>query len=367
MFHTIGIIYFSFVVGFGAHKVALAFSIGAAVSLAVSVPAGHLADRFSPKYIGIASFLGQGVALGAQIFTKNWYVFTGLLCLEYFIERFGQNARMSYIARIGEGPQRVQARAYMRAVTNLGIGSGTLFAGVALAINTPTAYKTMIVLDALSFILAAIAYTRVPNIAPTLEKHEKFDWSVLKDHRYLIAMLINGGFNLHFLIQNVAIPVWVVKETNVPRWWISVIMLMNTIAIVLFQVSTSKMAKDLKSAIRIYKNSSLFVAAACLIYASAHGVNQWLAATLMLIGMALHIVGELWGSNGAWMIAMDLADERRQGVYQGVWSLGFGLTDMVGPTILVALVIGIGQLGWVYLCAWFVLMGLAMQWHLRKI
>jgi hypothetical protein len=37
-FHTVGIIYFSFVVGLGAQKVALAFTIGAAVSLAISVP-----------------------------------------------------------------------------------------------------------------------------------------------------------------------------------------------------------------------------------------------------------------------------------------------------------------------------------------
>ena len=135
MFHTVGIIYFSFTVGLGAHAVAFAFTIGAAVSLAVSVPAGHLADRYSPKLIGIISFMLQGLILGAQIFTKTWNVFVVLLCLEYFVERFGQNARMSYIAQIGEGQKRVEARAYMRAVTNLGIGAGTLIAGIALAIN----------------------------------------------------------------------------------------------------------------------------------------------------------------------------------------------------------------------------------------
>ena len=82
MFHTVGIIYFSFSVGLGAHAVAFAFTIGAAVSLAVSVPAGHLADRYSPKLIGIISFMLQGLILGAQIFTKTWNVFVVLLCLE---------------------------------------------------------------------------------------------------------------------------------------------------------------------------------------------------------------------------------------------------------------------------------------------
>ena len=366
MFHTVGIIYFSFVVGLGAQKVALAFTIGAAVSLAVSVPAGHLADRWSPKYVGIISFLLQGIALGAQIFTKTWSVFVLLLMFEYFVERFGQNARMSYVARIGEGQERVEARAYMRAVTNLGIGSGTLIAGIALAINTPTAYKTLIALDALTFILAALAYTRVPNFESRLEKNEKFDWSVLKDHRYLIATAINGGFNLHFLVQNVAIPVWVVKETNAPRWILSVIMLMNTAAIVLFQVRTSKKSTDIRVAIKLFQQASFFVAIASLIYATSHGVNALLSSLIMILGMAVHVAGELYGSNAAWMIAMDLADERRQGVYQGIWSMGFGLTDMIGPTILVALVIGIGQLGWVILAIWFLLMGTLMRLHLKN-
>ena len=367
MFHTVGIIYFSYTVGLGAHAVAFAFTIGAAVSLAVSVPAGHLADKWSPKYVGMISFVLQGVVLGLQVFTKTWTVFVILLCLEYFVERFGQNARMSYIAQVGEGQKRVEARAYMRAVTNLGIGSGTLIAGISLAINTPAAYKTMIVADALSFLLAAIAYSRVPNITPTLQEHEKFDWSVLKDHRYIIATALNGGLNLHFLIQNVAIPVWVVQETNAPRWMISGIMLLNTIAIVLFQVHTSKKADNIKAAAKSFQQASFYIAMASLIYALAHGVNALFASLFMLLGMAVHIAGELYGSNAAWMIAMDLADQRRQGVYQGIWSMGFGLTDMIGPSILVALVIGIGQLGWIILAIWFLLVGQLMRWHLRNV
>lgn len=367
MFHTVGIIYFSYTVGLGAHAVAFAFTIGAAVSLAVSVPAGHLADKWSPKYVGMISFVLQGVVLGLQVFTKTWTVFVILLCLEYFVERFGQNARMSYIAQVGEGQKRVEARAYMRAVTNLGIGSGTLIAGISLAINTPAAYKTMIVADAISFLLAAIAYSRVPNITPTLQEHEKFDWYVLKDHRYIIATALNGGLNLHFLIQNVAIPVWVVQETNAPRWMISGIMLLNTIAIVLFQVHTSKKADNIKAAAKSFQQASFFIAMASLVYALAHGVNALFASLFMLLGMAVHIAGELYGSNAAWMIAMDLADQRRQGVYQGIWSMGFGLTDMIGPSILVALVIGIGQLGWVILAIWFLLVGQLMRWHLRNV
>ena len=366
MFHTVGIIYFSFVVGFGAHKVALAFTIGAALSLAVSVPAGHLADLISPKIISIISFTLQGLILGAQIFTKTWSIFVLLVTLECLVERFGQNARMAYISQVGEGQKRVEARAYMRAVTNLGIGMGTLVAGIALAINTAFAYKTLIAIDALTFLLAAIAYNKVPALTPKLNQSERFDWSVLKDRRYLIATLLNGCFTIHFLVQNVAIPVWVVQETNAPRWMISFIMLLNTIAIVLFQVSSSRKATDLNQAVRLFQKASFYIAVASLIYALSHGVNAIVASLLMLIGMVVHVAGELAGSNAVWMIAMELADQRRQGAYQGIWAMGIDLTDMIGPSLLVALVIGIGQFGWVILALWFVIVGIAMRIHLRS-
>ena len=88
---------------------------------------------------------------------------------------------MAMIARIGEGEERVRIRAYTRAVTNLGIAFGTVVAGFALAINTEFAYKTMIALDAVTFFAAAITYLRVPNVKPSLQSNEKFDWSILKD------------------------------------------------------------------------------------------------------------------------------------------------------------------------------------------
>ena len=46
LFMTTGIIYFSLIVGLGAQKVALAFSLSGALSLLLSIPSGHFADRY---------------------------------------------------------------------------------------------------------------------------------------------------------------------------------------------------------------------------------------------------------------------------------------------------------------------------------
>jgi MFS family permease len=367
LFMTTGIIYFSLVVGLGAQKVALAFSLSGALSLLLSVPSGHFADRYPPRLIASTALVGMGFCAFALIFIQNWWLLLIALSLDSIFEVFGQNARMAMIARIGEGEERVRIRAYTRAVTNLGIAFGTVIAGFALAINTPFAYKSMIALNSVTFFLAAVAYLRVPNIKPSLTNREKFDWTILKDYRYISAMLLSGVMSMHFILQNVAIPVWVVKETNAPRWWVSVIMFVNTIAVVLFQVRMSKGAANAEIGAKQFKKAGFYIAAACLFYGAAKGLNPYAASAVLIIAMLIHVVGELLASTGSWSIAFEMANQDRQGAYQGLWRMGFGGMNVIGPSLVIFFAIGLGQIGWVIMAFIFIITGLLMNQVIAKV
>lgn len=367
LFMTTGIIYFSLVVGLGAQKVALAFSLSGALSLLLSVPSGHFADRYPPRLIASTALVGMGFCAFALIFIQNWWLLLIALSLDSIFEVFGQNARMAMIARIGEGEERVRIRAYTRAVTNLGIAFGTVIAGFALAINTPFAYKSMIALNSVTFFLAAVAYLRVPNVKPSLTNREKFDWTILKDYRYISAMLLSGVMSMHFILQNVAIPVWVVKETNAPRWWVSVIMFVNTIAVVLFQVRMSKGAANAEIGAKQFKKAGFYIAAACLFYGAAKGLNPYAASAVLIIAMLIHVVGELLASTGSWSIAFEMANQDRQGAYQGLWRMGFGGMNVIGPSLVIFFAIGLGQIGWVIMAFIFIITGLLMNQVIAKV
>jgi len=367
LFMTTGIIYFSLVVGLGAQKVALAFSLSGALSLLLSVPSGHFADRYPPRLIASTALVGMGFCAFALIFIQNWWLLLTALSLDSIFEVFGQNARMAMIARIGEGEERVRIRAYTRAVTNLGIAFGTAIAGFALAINTPFAYKSMIALNSVTFFLAAVAYLRVPNVKPSLTNREKFDWTILKDYRYISAMLLSGVMSMHFILQNIAIPVWVVKETNAPRWWVSVIMFVNTIAVVLFQVRMSKGAANAEIGAKQFKKAGFYIAAACLFYGAAKGLNPYAASAVLIIAMLIHVVGELLASTGSWSIAFEMANQDRQGAYQGLWRMGFGGMNVIGPSLVIFFAIGLGQIGWVIMAFIFIITGLLMNQVIAKV
>jgi MFS family permease len=361
VFMTTGIIYFSLVVGLGAQKVALAFSLSGALALILRIPSGHFADRYTPLLIAFVSLIGSGFCSIALLFVQSWWPLFLVLSMWEIFDVFGQNARMALIARIGVGEERVRIRAYTRAVTNLGIAFGTVVAGFALAINTVSAYKTMIAIDALTFFVAAITYLRVPNVPPSLSEHESFDWTILRDTQYIKAATLHGIMTMHFVLQNIAIPLWIVQETNAPRWWVSVIMFVNTVAIVLFQVRMSKGTVSAQIGAAQFRKAGFYIALACLMYGSAKGLSAPMAATLLILAMIVHVVGELLSSTGGWSIAFELADQNRQGAYQGLWRMGFGGMGVIGPSLVTFFAIGLGQLGWLIMAGIFAATGLLMS------
>jgi MFS family permease len=361
LFMTVDVIYFTTIVGLSPAQVALAISIAGGLALTLSVPSGHIADRFGPRNISAIAVAAEGIAMAGLFFVHSYTPFLIIHIIMGMLGVVAQTTRMATIAKLGGEESRVRLRAYQRAVTNFGISVGTLFAGIGLALNTEAGYKALLLGDAITFIIAGLLYMKLPFVEPTVERGEPFSFEAMKDKVFLGATLSNAFMSVHFVLQSVGIPLWVVRETNAPRWWVSVIMMMNTIAVMLLQVAASKGSATLFGGARSYRLASYFISLACILYAYAHGVNAVIAALLLSLGMASHIVGELIGSAGSWSIGFGLADENHQGQYQGVWGLSWGLSGTLGPALVTALVIGMGISGWWILAVVFAINGTVMH------
>jgi MFS family permease len=358
---TVDVIYFTTIVGLSPAQVALAISIAGGLALTLSVPSGHIADRFGPRNISAIAVAAEGIAMAGLFFVHSYTPFLIIHIIMGMLGVVAQTTRMATIAKLGGEESRVRLRAYQRAVTNFGISVGTLFAGIGLALNTEAGYKALLLGDAITFIIAGLLYMKLPFVEPTVERGEPFSFEAMKDKVFLGATLSNAFMSVHFVLQSVGIPLWVVRETNAPRWWVSVIMMMNTIAVMLLQVAASKGSATLFGGAKSYRLASYFISLACILYAYAHGVNAVIAALLLSLGMASHIVGELIGSAGSWSIGFGLADENHQGQYQGVWGLSWGLSGTLGPALVTALVIGMGISGWWILAVVFAINGTVMH------
>ena len=366
LFMTVEVIYFTLVVGLSVTKVALALSIAGGISLLFSVPAGHLSDRFGPRNIGAIAFIFEGLFLSGLVFVHSYTPFLLINIACGITGTIGQTMRMATISKLGTGEERVAIRAYQRTVTNLGIALGSVIAGIALAINTQVVYQGMLLANALTFIISALIFLRLPYIPPTVEKSEPLTFEALKDRRFLGATILNGLLSLHFVLQTVAIPLWIVNATNAPRWWVSVIFVINTVGVILFQIRASRGSGDVAVGAMQFRRAGFAVAGACLLYALAAGVSTIWACSILVVAMCVHVFGEVVGSAGSWSIGFGLADEKHQGQYQGVYSLSWGVGGTIGPAFVTAMAITIGQLGWVYMAILFAITGVLMYRLVNK-
>ena len=361
LFMTVEVIYFTLIVGLSPAKVALALSIAGGVALSVSVPAGHISDRFGPRNIASLAMVLEGLLMFALLSVHTYIPFLIVNIGMAVLGNISQTMRMATIAKLGEGEERVAIRAYQRAVTNFGISLGTVFAGIALAINTPLAYQLLLAGDALTFILAGYVFLKMPYFEPTVERGEPITFQALRDVRFVGATALNAINSLHFVLQSVAIPLWVVRETTAPRWWVSVIMMVNTVAVMLFQVAASKGSGPVFAGAKLYRRASLAISVACILYSMSHGVGAITASAILILASAVHVYGELIGSAGSWSIGFGLADEKHQGQYQGVWSLSWGLGGTLGPAFVTLMAITLGQEGWFIMAAIFLINGILMH------
>ena len=361
LFMTIEVIYFSHILKFDPQDIAFAIGAGGAASLLMSVPSGIIADRFGAKRTMFAAHMLEAVLLFGFIFIDN---FPQLILVNILISiagTTGHNASSVIISNMGETEDRVHIRAAQRAMANMGIGLGTVLAGIALWLDTRIAYQQAIFLDFLLFLGAAIYIYKLPPTPATLRKGDPITLVALKDWRFLAATILNGIVSLHFVVQGVAVPLWILHETKVPTWWVSVLFVINTVLVTLLQIRFSRGATDLVSSVKKFRLGTAYLMACCVIYALAGHVETWIAVTALVIGMVVHTVGELYTAAGSWSIGFELAVEEHMGQYQGVYSLGWGFGGTFGPAYVTFMVLGFGLAGWTIVGAVFLVSGIVMH------
>lgn len=358
---TIEVIYFSHVVGFTPTEIAIAIGAGGAASLLMSVPSGVLADRIGAKRAMFLGHMAEAFILLGMLFVQELWMLILINVLISIAGTTGHNASSVIISNMGSTEERVHIRAAQRAMANMGIGLGTVIAGFALWLDTALAYQSVIVLDTLLFIWSATYIFRLPPSPATLKKGEPISFIALKDWRFLAATLLNGMVSLHFVVQGVALPLWILHATKVPTWWVSVLFVINTVLVTILQIRFSKGGTDLISSVKKFRLGTAYLLACCVIYSLAGHIETWIAISVLVIGMVVHTIGELYTAAGSWSIGFELAVEKHMGQYQGVYSLGWGLGGTFGPAYVTTAVLGFGIYGWAFMGAVFLICGIAMH------
>lgn len=370
LFITLSVIFFTRSVGLSATEVGLGLTLAALAALFVNVPAGHVADLIGPRRVTFVTGLARAVVLLGYLLVHDFVGFLIVAVVVTTLEAASQTGNSALIAGAVPREDQVRSRAILRAVTNVGWAFGAAAAGIALSIDDRRAYVAMIWLCAVLTVLASLLVLRVPAVPGRPHEGEGPRFIALRDRPYLTLTILNGLLCLHYGLINVVVPLWVVQNTSAPAWVVAAMLVLNATTVALLQVRFSRGAEDILTAARMQRTASYLLLGACVLYALSAGPTAWVAVGVLLIGAIVHVAGEMLQAAGSWSISVDLAPSHAQGQYQGLFGMGFGASNMIAPALLTAVVLGLGQVGWLLVGLVFIAVGaltpVAVRWAQRS-
>jgi len=346
------------VVHLSSTDVGLAMTIAAAVSLVTAIPLGDLADRYGSKELVSAGLVVQCLAAVSYLFIDNFAEFLIVSMVDMISFGGLASADAALLRRVG-GEDAAAFRAAIRALINLGLSLGLVGFAVAVSIGTTDAYKAIFLVNALTFVGAWVINQRLPRYEPVPKPPGGTRWLALRDKAYVSFAAVNGLMALQYSVLTLLLPLWIIEHTHGPRWSVSVIVLVNTIGVTLFQVRVGKNVKTVRNGGSALRVAGVIFLVSCAAMGLASGIPWWAALLVLLAAVALHTWGELWQSSGSFALSFGLSPKHATGQYLGLAGIGAGAGAGLAPILLLGLVLNQGRAGWIGLGIFFGLLGLA--------
>ncbi|MER8046176.1 MFS transporter [Streptomyces sp. NPDC094032] len=344
-------LYFTYVSGLGLGQVGLLMTVAGGVGIAGAPLAGRLADRFPLVRVIAAAQLMRGAALLALLTTDNFLLLTLYSALGALPDRAGSVLIKLYAARVA-GPDRVRYQAIQRTTVNIGWSIGGLGAAAALATGSPRAYGVLLVGNVLTYLVIALLTLRCAEppapsrtVATSADAPKHRPAGPWRDRTFLAYTATDAALFLDDTILQVAVPLWIVHATTAPVGLAPLLMVLNTVLVVLFQVPLSRFGATTPAARRLLVPlSGLFVVGTLALAASAAG-GPALAITALVVAVVALTFAEILHATASWELSVALAPAEAQGAYLGVHGLAQSTQRFAGP-LLVTGVMAAGPLAW---------------------
>lgn len=352
-FYVTSALYFTRVVGLPPARVGLGLTLAWAVGSVVGVPLGRLADRRGARGTAVLLAWATGAAIGSFLLVRGFVPFTLSACAYASAQSGLAAARQALLAGLVPAGRRTDLLARLQSTLNGGLAVGAALGGLALNAGTAGAYRAVLVLDAVCFLGCALVLSRLPALAPVaaagVRRGQRF--AVLRDRPYALLALLNAVLLLRLPLLSLALPLWITERTGAPAWLASVLFVLNTAVVTLFQVRAARAVTGVTTALRVLRRSGVVMLASCAVFALSANRSALPAALILALGAVLQVIAEMQQSAGSWQLSFGLAPVDRMGEYQGFFGTGVTVARTLGPLMVTSLLLGWGTPGWLLLGA----------------
>lgn len=335
------------------------FGIG---SLIGSWLGGKLTDIFGfYKVMVLSLFLTGFCFIGLQYINSFLGLCLGILLTMAIADCF-RPAIFVAIKAYSKSKNRTRSIGLLRLAINAGMGVGPTLAGIIIVVK---GYSILFWIDGITCITAVLLFcvlVKEPLLKPTkqLNVHKKIDKnSVYKDVSFWIHSAICFLFGMGFFQLISALPLYYNDVFKLNEFKISVLMLINILVIVIFEMPLLNFLE--KRAIPITK----FIIMSCLLLCLSYLVlykNFWVGT--LLISMLFLTLSEMLGFPYTNKFALSRAKEGLEGSYMATYAMSFSLAHIFSPKVSLSIIYNYGyQVNWL-VSAGYGLLGIILSYWL---
>ena len=366
LFLPVSALFFVNVVGLSTSRVGIGLSVAGVVGMLGPLLSGPPVDRFGPRRVVLVQYLVRAAAYACYPLVRGFWAFVALVSVTAIADHLAHPALQALAASLTDERDRVTTMAFVRSVRNIGWGVGGLLVALALAIGGRGPYVVLVLADAATFVVAAALLLRVADVrVPPPEGPPTGYRTVLRDRRFVALAVLRGILTLHLAVLLIGFPLWIDQRTNAPTAVAGVVFAVNSVIVVLFQVTVSRRASTVAAGGRSLRASGYALALTCVLLALTPDLPRWPAAAALVAIGAVECLAEMTEGAGGWAVSLGLAPDHARGRYLGVWEVGFGLNFVIGPLVVTSIVEHAGRVGWLGLAAVVATAG-ALASHLAR-
>lgn len=364
-------------VGLSPTQVGIGMTAAGLLGVLASMPIGRLADRHGARETFLVLLVVQGAAALGYLAVHGMVGFLAAAIGTQVASSATGGPRNALVLSLSRPEEKLIALGRLRAISHVGWALGAIAGGVAISVDTRSAYLAVVAINGITYLAYAAL---VATVSPVNTRRaaggggpgarpSRRGLTVLGDRAYVSLAALMGVLALCWAMLSTGLPLWVTLHTHAPRAISATVVLISCVGIAALQVPANRGISSPARAARGAVFAAVALAGSCLLFAATAGRGGWAAVALILGAALLHITGELLFVAASWGLSVPLMPPDAPGEYQGVFAAGEAAALMAAPALMTTLIAGWGQPGWIALAAIFLVPALATvpvtRWALR--
>ena len=332
-------------------QVGLGLTAGGVLGLAAVWPVTTATRRLPAGRVAVTLQLLRGLFFLSFLLVHSAPAYYLAAALTALADRPTASVNQVLVGRYVPEKERTAALAAMHVAVNAGMMTGALVASAALLLPSRASLDAVVIVNSLSFAGAAWQVRRATAGPPAAAAAQAAGprapgWF---SGRFLLVTIGCAVLALLFPLFNVEIPLWLTTMTPVPPVTVSVLFMLNTTLVVLFQARLSRRVAGLRAGAAAGVVAGACIVCCCGLLAALPGLPAWVAAAGFVLAAVLLTLGEMNQGSAAWTLSFGMSPPQDLTRSLALFNTGQGAAFVLGPALCTSAVAWAGRAGFAIL------------------